>query len=126
LHGDALDAVINNAKWLAKIGAIAYDLLIRVNQVMNWFRSLVGLPYWSVSAAIKRAVKSAVNYISGFEGALVQLAKQREVDGIICGHIHTPAVKQIDGIMYLNCGDWVESRSALVEKDGEIRMVYGK
>ena len=117
IHGDIFDSVIGHALWLAKIGAVAYDMLVWLNTSLNWVRKLFGMPFWSLSAAIKRVVKSAVSYVSDFEASLAELAKQNKMDGVICGHIHTPAEKMIDGIEYWNTGDWVESLTAVVEHD---------
>ena len=124
LHGDAFDLVIGHAEWMARIGSVAYDFLVSFNSFFNTVRQFFGLPFWSLSARIKKAVKHAVSYMSDFEKSLVEVAKQRKVDGIICGHIHTPAIKNIDEILYLNAGDWVESRTALIENNGNIDLVH--
>jgi UDP-2,3-diacylglucosamine pyrophosphatase LpxH len=117
LHGDIFDSVIGHALWLSKIGAVAYDALVRLNTSLNWVRKIFGFPFWSFSAAIKRVVISAVSYVSDFEASLIELAKQYKMDGVICGHIHTQAMKHVDGIEYINTGDWVESLTAVVEND---------
>ena len=104
-------------KWLAKLGDIGYTFLLWVNKIYNNYRSRHGLPYYSLSQAIKQRVKSAVSYISDFERELVKFAQARKCDGIICGHIHHPADMWYDGIHYLNSGDWVETMSALVEDE---------
>jgi UDP-2,3-diacylglucosamine pyrophosphatase LpxH len=96
-----------------------------INRVYNVYRSKKGLPYYSLSQRIKQKVKSAISYVSSYENELVELAKTRRVDGIICGHIHQAADRQIDGIHYLNSGDWVETMSALIEhEDGKWEVYY--
>jgi UDP-2,3-diacylglucosamine pyrophosphatase LpxH len=125
LHGDLFDAVVRGAKWLAHLGDGLYHLALRLNRSFNSVRARLGLPYWSLSQYLKHRVKNAVNYISEFEAALAREAAERRYDGIVCGHIHRPEVRQIHGVTYANCGDWVESLSALVETPaGELRVVY--
>ena len=125
IHGDLFDSVIGHAEWLARIGAAAYDALILFNTSLNWIRKIFGLPFWSMSAAIKKMVKSAVSYVSHFEGALTELARQHQADGVVCGHIHCPVMKMTDGIHYVNTGDWVESLTAVVEhEDGTLELKY--
>jgi UDP-2,3-diacylglucosamine pyrophosphatase LpxH len=124
MHGDVFDSVIGHAQGLAKIGAVVYDWLVTLNTSLNWIRRLFGLEYWSFSAAIKKAVKEAVSYVSDFEQSVMELARSEKVDGIICGHIHTPCIKKIDEVLYINCGDWVESLTAVVETDlGELELI---
>ncbi|WP_370653835.1 UDP-2,3-diacylglucosamine diphosphatase [Undibacterium sp.] len=124
LHGDRFDGVIACAKWLAYLGDNLYTVILKFNQVLNSWRARRGLPYWSLSQYLKLKVKNAVSYISSFEHALADEARQRGLDGVICGHIHKPEIRQIDGITYCNDGDWVESLSALVEDvSGELRLV---
>ncbi len=123
LHGDVFDTITSNMAWLAKIGDIGYTFLLWINRIYNAYRTQRGLPYFSLSQSVKQMVKSAVSYISDYEKELVSLAKSRHFDGIICGHIHKPANEFIDGIHYLNSGDWVESMSALLEnEDGTWEM----
>lgn len=123
-HGDIFDNVTSNMVWLAKLGDVGYSMLLWINRIYNSYRTKKGLPYYSLSQKIKQKVKSAVSYVSSYENELVKLAKTRHVDGIICGHIHQPADRQIDGIHYLNSGDWVETMSALLEHDDGTWEVY--
>jgi len=125
VHGHEFDAIAKHARWLAYIGDAGYTFLLKVNQPLNLLRHRLGLNYWSLSAYAKSKVKNAVNFISQFEDALVRYAELFAADGIICGHIHTPAIKQIRGISYFNVGDWVESSTALVEHfDGRIELLH--
>lgn len=125
LHGDRFDGVIQCAKWLAYLGDQAYTVSLKLNQWFNWARRHAGLPYWSLSQYLKHRVKNAVSYITSFEDALAREAKARNFDGVVCGHIHQPEIREIDGVTYCNDGDWVESLSALVETmDGELKLVY--
>jgi len=124
LHGDRFDGVIACAKWLAYVGDSLYTMILAFNQWFNAWRARVGLPYWSLSQYLKSKVKNAVNYISSFEEALADEAKKRGLDGVICGHIHTAEIREINGVTYCNDGDWVESLTALVEDfSGELRLV---
>ena len=124
LHGDRFDGVIACAKWLAYVGDSLYTMILKFNQVFNAWRARAGLPYWSLSQYLKLKVKNAVSYITSFEDALAAEARKQGLDGVICGHIHKPEIREIDGILYCNDGDWVESLSALVEdKLGELRLV---
>jgi UDP-2,3-diacylglucosamine pyrophosphatase LpxH len=111
--------------WLAKLGDMGYTFLLWLNKKYNNKRLKKGLPYYSLSQEIKNRVKSAVSYISSFETGLIEVARKRECDGIICGHIHKPEIKKEHGIQYLNSGDWVETMSALVEHyDGSWEILY--
>ena len=124
LHGDAFDGIVKYAKWLALLGDQAYNLMIVVNSWFNQARRHLGYPYWSLSAYLKLKVKNAVDYINDFEVAVAAEARQRGVDGVICGHIHKAEMRQIEGILYCNDGDWVESCTALVEhKDGRLEIL---
>lgn len=124
LHGDVFDGVVKNMVFLAHLGDVGYALLLRLNRVYNWFRSLRGKDYFSLSKAIKARVKQAVSFIGKFEDQVAALARSRGCVGVICGHIHTPADKTIDGVHYLNSGDWVESLSAIVEHfDGSFELI---
>jgi UDP-2,3-diacylglucosamine pyrophosphatase LpxH len=112
-------------KWLAHLGDLGYTFLLWLNKRYNQYRTKRGLPYYSLSQAVKLKVKSAVNYISDFEQQLAELARIKGCDGIICGHIHQPAIRQFGEITYLNSGDWVESMSALVQDNHhEWSLVY--
>jgi UDP-2,3-diacylglucosamine pyrophosphatase LpxH len=125
IHGDIFDSITTKLKWIAKLGDVGYTFLLWVNKHYNNYRVKKGLPYYSLSQAIKHKVKSAVSYISEYEKELTELARFRKCDGIICGHIHQPAIKNYNGVEYLNSGDWVESLSALVETiHGEWKLIY--
>jgi len=121
LHGDEFDSVVMHSKWVAYLGGEAYNLLLLVNRWFNYVRRRLGFRYWSLSAFLKHKVKNAANYISSFEQAVAREARERGVDGVICGHIHKAEISRIQGVTYGNCGDWVESCTALVE-DPEGRM----
>ena len=124
IHGDAFDGVVTTARWLAHLGDAAYRMALRANTVFNFARRRLGYPYWSLSAYLKHKVKNAVSFISSFEQALVEAARERRLDGVICGHIHHPEVREIEGLLYANDGDWVESCSALLEHhDGRLELL---
>lgn len=124
-HGDLFDGVIQHAKWLAYLGDSAYTVILNINDHYNRLRHRLGLSYWSLSQFLKHKVKNAVSYITSFEEALTQEARRRGYDGVVCGHIHRPEIREIDGILYCNDGDWVESLSALVETHaGELKIVH--
>jgi UDP-2,3-diacylglucosamine pyrophosphatase LpxH len=124
-HGDVFDSITTKLKWVAKLGDLGYTFLLWFNKIYNQYRTRRGLPYYSLSQVIKQKVKSAVSYVSDFEVQLAELARIKECNGIICGHIHQPAIKSLGGIIYLNSGDWVESLSALVQdEEGEWSLVY--
>jgi UDP-2,3-diacylglucosamine pyrophosphatase LpxH len=114
-HGDSFDGVVLYAKWLAFLGDQAYGLLLRANIVMNAVRRRLHLPYWSLSAYMKKRVKNAVAFISSFEEAVATEAIHRGMDGVVCGHIHCAEIREFGGITYYNDGDWVESCTALAE-----------
>jgi UDP-2,3-diacylglucosamine pyrophosphatase LpxH len=123
-HGDEFDCVTQKSRWLAKLGSVAYDILLEINTVYNTLGGKLGLPYRSISAYLKSKMKKVVNFISRYEETVVSEALKRNVDGFICGHIHQPASKKLQGIIYKNIGDWVESCSALTECfDGSLRIV---
>jgi len=124
VHGDIFDNITSKMVWLAKLGDVGYTFLLWLNRIYNAYRTKKGLPYFSLSQSVKQRVKSAVSYISNFENELVALARVKHADGIICGHIHQPADKMVDGIHYLNSGDWVETMSALLENEDGTWEVY--
>lgn len=124
-HGDLYDGVVQYARWLAYLGDTLYEWALRLNRHFNSLRARLGLPYWSLSQYLKHRVKSAVSFITRFEEALAHEARRRGLDGVICGHIHRPEIRFIDGVLYCNDGDWVESLSALVEhRDGRLELVH--
>ena len=124
VHGDGFDSVLTNHKWIASLGAVGYDFLLKVNRLYNLWRSWRGKDYFSLSKRIKAKVKSAVSFVSRYEELLQELARHKKCDGIICGHIHTPEDKQVGEIHYLNSGDWVESLTAIIEhRDGRMELV---
>jgi UDP-2,3-diacylglucosamine pyrophosphatase LpxH len=123
-HGDYFDGVIQCAKWLAYLGDYMYEFTLRLNRHFNHLRARLGLPYWSLSQYLKNKVKKALSYVNDFEVAVAQEAKRRGHQGVVCGHIHRAEMRDINGILYCNDGDWVESRSALVEhQDGRLELV---
>ncbi len=124
-HGDIFDSITTKLKFVAKLGDIGYNFLLWLNKCYNQYRAKRGLPYYSLSQKIKSKVKTAVSYIDDFEKELASFAKIKQCDAIICGHIHQPAIKEIDGILYLNSGDWVESLTALTEDfNGNWELVH--
>ena len=124
VHGDVFDSVTTHLKWIAKLGDIGYNLLLWVNRVYNARRIRKGLPYYSLAQHVKARVKGAVSFIDDFERTLADFAKERNCQGVICGHIHQPANKMINGVHYLNSGDWVETMTALVETlDGQWKIL---
>lgn len=124
IHGDEFDVVVRYAKWLAFLGDSAYVFALWVNTQLNWARRHFGLPYWSLSAYLKHKVKRAVNYIGEFEQALAQEARRHGAHGVVCGHIHHAAIRDMGGIQYLNTGDWVESCTAIGETpDGRFEII---
>ena len=124
LHGDEFDAAVRMAPWLALAGDLAYRFALRLNTVLNRFRRRFGLGYWSLAAYLKSKVKNALQFIDNFEQALATEARRRGVDGVICGHIHKVQMRVIDGVTYINDGDWVESCTAVVEHfDGRLEIL---
>jgi len=123
-HGDLFDGVIQCAKWLALVGDNLYEFTLKLNRSLNSVRARLGLPYWSVSKYLKLKVKRAVSYVGDFEAALAREAHRRGAHGVVCGHIHHAEMREIDGILYANDGDWVESLTALVEHvDGRLELL---
>lgn len=124
MHGDDFDGIVRYAPWLSVLGSWAYDVTLRLNRWYNQGRRRLGMPYWSLSAYLKNQTKRAVQYVGQFEDALAQEARRWEVDGVVCGHIHRAELRVIDGIIYGNSGDWVESCTALVEHvDGRLEVI---
>lgn len=125
VHGHELDTVVQNLGWLAHVGDVGYQVLMRLNGTVNFCRRLFGRGHWSLSAYVKAKVKNVVNFIGGFEESMVRFASDAGATGIICGHIHTAAIRKINGLDYHNTGDWVESRTALVEEaDGTFLLLH--
>lgn len=124
-HGDDFDQVTKYHPWAAVLGDHAYTFAVRLNGLLSWVRRRLGIAgYWSLAGYAKRKVKTAVSFIFGFEESVVRYVRERGVDGVICGHIHAAAVKEIEGIRYINCGDWVDSCTAVLEHDdGHIELV---
>jgi UDP-2,3-diacylglucosamine pyrophosphatase LpxH len=125
VHGDLFDGITRLAPWLGFLGDKAYDFVLSLNSKFNWIRHKLGFGYWSLSKFLKHKVKRAVDFMFQFEKNLANHCKKKGFDGVICGHIHNAEIKDIDGIIYMNDGDWVESCSALVEThDGEFKIIY--
>ena len=124
VHGDIFDGITRLAPWLSFLGDRAYDFILGVNTKISWLRHRMGFGYWSFSLYLKHRVKKAVDFVFRFEKNLAAYCKKRGFDGVICGHIHNAEIKEIDGIIYMNDGDWVESCTALVEHyDGQWEIV---
>lgn len=126
LHGDEFDQVTRYHRWVAVLGDYAYNLLVRLNAGFSWVRRHLGRSgYWSLAGYAKRKVKHAVSFICDFEESVAHAARERGVQGVICGHIHCAALKDIGGIDYVNCGDWVDSCTAVVEHlDGRLELIH--
>jgi len=125
-HGDEYDQVTRYHRWVAVLGDMGYNLLVRINAWISWVRRRLGRPgYWSLAGYAKRKVKSAVSFIFDFEQSVAKAAREGGFDGVICGHIHQAVIKEVDGVAYINCGDWVDSCTAVVEHlDGRIELVH--
>lgn len=125
IHGDEFDQVTRYHRWVAVLGDVAYNALVRINTWLSFIRRHLGRPgYWSLAGYAKRKVKSAVSFIYDFEDSVIRAVRERGVDGVICGHIHAAAIKQVDGLTYVNCGDWVDSCTGIVEHvDGRLELV---
>ncbi len=124
-HGDVFDSITTNLRWIAYLGDMGYTFLLWLNRILNHYRYRRGLPYFSLSQYVKNKVKSAVSYIDQYEEELAKMAKSKNCEGIICGHIHKPENRTINGIEYLNSGDWVETLSALAEDhEGNWQLIY--
>jgi UDP-2,3-diacylglucosamine pyrophosphatase LpxH len=123
-HGDLFDGITRLAPWISFLGDRAYDFILGLNSRFNWIRHRFGFGYWSISQFLKLRVKQAVDFIFKFEKNLASYCKKRGFDGVVCGHIHNPEIKTIEGILYMNDGDWVENCTALVEHhDGRWEIV---
>jgi UDP-2,3-diacylglucosamine pyrophosphatase LpxH len=114
MHGDKLENPGSSLTLIYKVGSVLYDLLLVINKLYNKIRVKFNLPYKSISKITKNSVKRIMSFIFDFETKAIELAKKRNCDGVICGHIHTPIIKKISNIEYMNSGDWVENQSALV------------
>lgn len=125
VHGDIFDQVTRHHKWIAVLGDIAYNLMVSLNHLLSRVRRTLGIPgYWSLAGYAKRKVKTALNFIFDFEESAIHHARDRGLDGVICGHIHWATISEIDGLTYINCGDWVDSCTAIVEHfDGRLELV---
>jgi UDP-2,3-diacylglucosamine pyrophosphatase LpxH len=125
LHGDAFDGVVKHARWLALLGDRAYTVALDLNHWLNVARRAMGFPYWSLSAYLKHKVKNAVQYMTRFEETMADEARRAGADGVVCGHIHHAELRDLNGILYCNDGDWVESCTALVEHfDGRLEILH--
>lgn len=125
LHGDAFDQVTRHHRWIAVLGDIGYNLLVRINTWLSLIRRTLRIPgYWSLAGYAKRRVKSAVSYIFDFEDAVIRTVRERGLDGVVCGHIHSATIRDVDNVLYINCGDWVDSCTAIVEHaDGRLELI---
>lgn len=124
MHGDRFDGVVQCARWLALVGDSLYEFTLRLNRWYNRARARMGLPYWSLSQYLKLKVKRAICYIGDFERAVAREGQRRGMDGVVCGHIHHAEMRDVDGLLYCNTGDWVESLTALVEHpDGRLEIL---
>lgn len=125
IHGDQFDQVIRHHRWVAVLGDIAYDILVRINVWVSWIRRTFHISgYWSLAGYAKRKVKSAVTFIFDFEESVIHAVKNRGLDGVVCGHIHSASIKDVDGLLYINCGDWVDSCTAIIEhNDGRLELI---
>jgi UDP-2,3-diacylglucosamine pyrophosphatase LpxH len=125
IHGDVFDGVCTDVRWLARLGSLAYETTLTINTGFNLVRRWLGLGYWPLSAFLKAQVKAAVNFVERYEHSLAAEARRRAVVGVVCGHVHKPEIRTIEGVQYYNDGDWVESCSALVEHwDGRLELLH--
>ncbi|MCK6405429.1 MAG: UDP-2,3-diacylglucosamine diphosphatase [Rhodocyclaceae bacterium] len=126
IHGDEFDQVTRHHRWVALLGDVAYEWLVRCNTVLSWVRRKLGISgYWSLAGYAKRKVKKALQFVLDFEESVIHSVHQRGLDGVICGHIHCAALREVNGLIYGNCGDWVDSCTAIVEHlDGRLEVVY--
>ena len=126
VHGDEFDQVTRYHRWLALIGDVGYTALVRLNALLSRLRRVLRRPgYWSIAGYAKSRVKRAVSFIFDFEASVVRAVRERGLDGVICGHIHSATIRAIDGVTYINCGDWVDSCTAIVEHhDGRLELIH--
>lgn len=124
-HGDQFDQVTRHHRWLAILGDVGYNLLVRLNGWLSWWRRTLRINgYWSLAGYAKRKVKSAVTFIFDFEDSVIRSVRDRGLNGVVCGHIHSAAIKEVGGLLYVNCGDWVDSCTAIVEHlDGRLELI---
>jgi UDP-2,3-diacylglucosamine pyrophosphatase LpxH len=125
LHGDEYDQVATCARWLSVLGDFSYNVLVDLNRTLSWARRKLRVSgHWSLADYAKRSLQGAARFVSAFESAVARHGSALRVDGVICGHIHTPAIKRLENVLYLNCGDWVDSCTAIVEHlDGRMELV---
>lgn len=124
-HGDIIDIFITKYKWVSYIGSIGYDIVLFINRIYNRYRTYRKLKYYSISNKIKNTVKFATNYINNFEETATNIAISKKCDGVICGHIHNPKIEEINNILYINSGDWIENLSAvIIDSNGKIKIDY--
>lgn len=124
MHGDQMDGSVSYPPWLTRLGDRMYDLGVMVSDSINNLRRRLGMPYWPVAEHLKLSIGPSMRYIDQFEQLASRYARQQGYDGVICGHIHRAIIRQIEGTLYCNTGDWVESCSALVESvSGELRLL---
>jgi len=126
IHGDEFDQVTRHHRWLAVLGDVGYNLLVRANVWVAWLRRTFGIAdYWSLAGYAKRRVKRAVSFIFDFEDAVMHAVRERGLDGVICGHIHSAAIKDVGGMTYINCGDWVDSCTAILDgMNGRMELLH--
>lgn len=121
-HGDVFDVVMQNSKWLARLGAVGYDTLILINRFANWISQKMGRGKLSLSKKVKNTVKSAVKFINDFEDTVCTIAAENHYDYVICGHIHHPEIKNVatknGSVTYMNSGDWIENLTSLEYHQG--------
>jgi len=125
LHGDAFDQITRYHRWIAILGDIGYGFLVKLNNLLSRVRRALRMPgYWSLAGYAKRRVKTAVTFIFNFEDAVTRYVRERGLDGVVCGHIHSACTRELNGVLYINCGDWVDSCTAIVEHlDGRIELI---
>jgi len=126
MHGDEFDQITRYHRWVALLGDIAYSLLLRSNGLLSWVRRKLRLSgYWSLAGFAKRRVKGALDFVYGFEESVVHHVRHMGLDGVVCGHVHSAAIKDMNGVTYINCGDWVDSCTAVVEHhDGRMELIH--